>query len=184
LREARTDAQGRFVFDRVIPGPSEVSRVVITEFGNGSQQHMGCWQEPVEVGPGQTVKVKIGGKGRAVIGRVVLKAAPGDHVDWRQNRPATIEKARGFNPLARLFGADPRQNDRFAASLDKDGRFRVDDVPPGRYELTVTIDPLATQGRPGLFAELGRVKVPVAVPEGDDDAPVDLGEIAAEVKGR
>jgi hypothetical protein len=64
-----------------------------------------------------------------------------------------------------------------------DGRFRVDDVLPGRHELTVTLDPSTTQGRPGLVAELGGVKVPVAVPERDDDAPVDLGEIAAEVKG-
>ena len=75
--ETRTDAQGRFVFDRVIPGASEVSRVVVTEFGNGMQQHMGCWQEPVDVAPGQTVLVRIGGKGRPVVGRVVLQAAPG-----------------------------------------------------------------------------------------------------------
>jgi len=180
----RTDAQGRFSFDRVIPGESEVSRVVVTEFGNGSSQHMGCWQEPVDVAPGATVEVKIGGKGRPVIGRVALEAPPGVHVDWRQNRPATIEKARVFNPLQGLFGQDPRQFDRFAASLDKDGRFRVDDVPPGHYELTVTIDAPPALDRPGAVQERGRVKVPVDVPAGDGDAPIDLGEIAATVKGR
>ena len=180
----RTDAQGRFLFDRVIPGASEVARVVVTDFGNGSQQHMGCWQEPVDVAPGQTVLVHIGVRGRPVVGRVVLPAAPGGHVDWRQNRPATIEKARVRNPLQGLFGQDPRQYDRFAASLDKDGWFRVDDVPPGHYELTITIDAPPASDRPGPVKELGRVKVPINVPEGDDDVPVDLGEIEAEVKGR
>ncbi len=145
--ETRTDAQGRFVFDRVIPGASEVSRVVVTDFGNGSQQHMGCWQEPVDVAPGQTVAVKIGGKGRAVVGRIKLQTAPGVRFDWRQNRPATIEKLRVLLPG--LFNADPRQNDRFAGSLDKDGRFRVEDVPPGHYELTVTIDGPPRETGPG-----------------------------------
>jgi hypothetical protein len=182
--ETRTDAQGRFVFERVIPGASEVARVVVTDFGNGSQQHMGCWQEPVDVAPGQTVEVRIGGKGRPVVGRIALQAPPGVHVDWRQNQPATIEKARGFNPFRNLFGPDPRQNDRFAASIDKNGRFQVDDVPPGHYELTITIDALPASDRPGPVQELRRVKVPVDVTEGDDGSAVDLGEIPAEVKGR
>jgi beta-lactamase regulating signal transducer with metallopeptidase domain len=173
----RTDAHGRFVFDRAIPGPSQVARVVVTEFGNGSTQQMGCWQQPVDVQPGETVEVKIGGKGRPVVGQVLLKAAPGVNVDWRRNRPATIERARGFNLLP---GA--RQNDRFAASLDKDGRFRIDDVPPGHYELTVTIDAPPELDRPGPVNEFGRVRVPVDVPEGDSDVPVDLGEIAATVE--
>jgi len=183
--ETRTDLQGNFGFDRVIPGTGEVARVVVTELGNKTQQHMGCWQEPVDVAPGQTVLVHIGARGRPVVGRVVLPAAPGaGPVDWRQNRPATIAKARVFNPLQGLLGKDPHQFDRFAAALDKDGRFRIDDVPPGHYELTVTIDAPLGLNRPGLGGELGRVKIPVDVPKGDDDVPIDLGEIKADVKGR
>jgi len=179
----RTDAQGRFVFDRVIPGASEVARVVVTDFGDGSSQHMGCWEEPVDVEPGATVEVTIGGKGRPVVGRVVLQAAPGVHVDWRTNRPATIEKPRVLNPPPNPIGPDPRRNQRFAANFDKDGRFRIEDVPPGHYELTVTIDAPPAQDQPGPAQELGRVKVPVDVPEIDDGMPVDLGEIEAKVKG-
>jgi hypothetical protein len=130
------------------------------------------------------VQVRIGGKGRPVIGRIALKAAPGAHVDWRQNRPATIEKTRNQNPLLGFFAQDPRQNDRFAAAIDKDGVFRVEDVPPGQYELTVTIDAPPDRNRPGPVQELYRVRVPVVVPEGDAAAPVDVGEIEAEVKGR
>ena len=127
--ESRTDAQGRFVFDRVMPGPGEVSRVLVTDFGNASQQHMGCWQEPVTVVAGQTAEVKIGGKGRAVVGRVALESSARHPRRLAPKPPGDDRTARGFNPLAGLFGQDPHQNDRFAATLDKDGRFRVEDVP-------------------------------------------------------
>ena len=170
----------------MIPGAGEVARVVVTELGNGMPQHMGCWQEPVDVAPGQTVLVHIGGRGRPVVGRVVLQAAPGVRpVDWRQNRPATIEKAAGLQPIAGAprQGSPPVRPVR-RRGLDKDGRFRIDDVPPGHYELTVTIDAPLGLNRPGPAGELGRVKVPVDVPKGDDDVPVDLGEIKADVKGR
>ena len=82
------------------------------------------------------------------------------------------------------FVPDSHQFDRFAAGLDKDGRFRIDDVPPGYYELTVTIDAPPVLNRPGAVEELGRVKVLIDVPKGGDDVPVDLGEIKADVKGR
>jgi beta-lactamase regulating signal transducer with metallopeptidase domain len=181
---ARTDAQGRFAFDRVIPCTSEVSRVVVTEFGNGFAQHMGCWQEPVDIEPGQVALVRIGGKGRPVIGRVALKAAPAVHVDWRQNRPARIAKPQVVAPPQGLRVPDPRRNAHFAANFEKDGRFRVEDVPPGHYDLTFTIDAPPDLDNPGLAKVLGQVTVPVEVPEGDADVPVDLGEIPAEVQGR
>jgi hypothetical protein len=178
--ETRTDAQGRFVFERVVPGACEVSRMVLTEFGDGSGQRMPCWQEPVDVMTGETVEVRVGGKGRPVFGRVVLRAAPGVRVDWRKNRPATVRWARGAE-----FDGVPHPNGQFGANLDKEGRFRVEDVPPGHYDLTITIDAPRAPDRPAApDAELGQAKVRVDVPEGNDGAPVDLGEITAAVKGR
>ena len=182
--ETRTDAQGHFAFDRVIPGASEVARVVVTEFGNGMQQHMGCWQEPVDVAPGQTAAGPHRRQGPAG-GRPGRAAGRARGPRRLAAEPAGDDReAAGLQPVQGLLGQDPHQFDRFAANLDKDGRFRIDDVPPGRYELTVTIDAPAVPDRPGPVEELGRVKVPVDVPEGDDDVPVDLGEIKAEVKGR
>jgi hypothetical protein len=178
-RETRTDAQGDFSFDRVSPGAGEVSRVVLADFADGSGQHVGCWQEPVDAAPGQTVLVHIGVRGRPVVGRIALQAAPGADVDWRQNRPTTLEKDRSTEPVP-----DPNPYVRYAANFDKGGRFRIDDVPPGRYELTVTIDAPPVPGRAEPPRELGKVKLPAEVPPGSDDVPVDLGDIKAEVKGR
>jgi Carboxypeptidase regulatory-like domain len=181
--ETQTDARGRFVFERVIPGPSEVARVVVTELGNGSSQHMGCWQEPLDIVPGETTLARIGGKGRPVIGRIKLPVATAKQLDWRQNRPATLEKTGVGNLVRGGVEEDLHRFDRFAASLDKDGRFRIDDVPPGHYELSVTIDAPPAADKPGPAQELGRVKVSVEVPAGDEDLPVDLGEIVGSVGG-
>ena len=89
----------------------------------------------------------------------------------------------GLKVMAHAHGARGIES-AAAAGIDRDGRFRIDDIPPGHYELTVTIDaPLGLNER-APARELGRVKVPVDVPEGNDDAPVDLGEIPAAVNGR
>ena len=149
-----TDADGRFAFDRVIPGPGSVSRVVVTEFAGGSSQHMGCWQEPLDVQPGATARATIGGKGRAVIGTVVLDGTPETPVNWRQNQPAEITRTRDE------LGEGPRGWDRFAANLEPDGRFRIDDVPPGRYTLTVPVNVPPDPRFCGAGTEIGRARPP------------------------
>ncbi len=177
--QTRTDERGRFVFERVIPGPSEVARVVVTELGNGQSLGMGCWQEPVDVAPGDIVLARIGGTGRPVIGRIKLPDSKAPLVDWRRNRPATLSKLRSGDPVPPGADKDPHWADRFAASLDKDGRFRIDDVPPGRYWLAVRIDPPPAPDARAQARELGLVIISVDIPEGDKDVPVDLGEIEA-----
>ena len=70
-----TDQRGRFAFDRVVPGPGTVWRAVANAATPLGIPAWG-WQEPVEVKPGQTARVRIGGKGRPVIGRVVVDGKP------------------------------------------------------------------------------------------------------------
>jgi beta-lactamase regulating signal transducer with metallopeptidase domain/peroxiredoxin/5-hydroxyisourate hydrolase-like protein (transthyretin family) len=173
--ETQTDGEGRFVFDRIVPGPGTVSRVIVTEFVGGSQQHMPCWQEPYDVKPGGTAEVTVGGKGRAVVGRVVVNGTPDSPLDWRQNSPAEIKL-----PRVKL-GQGPRGGDRYASNLDRDGRFRVDDVPPGRYELTVPVNTPPDPSRGGAGTEIGRATLEFTVPEGPADAPVDVGEVVAKL---
>jgi hypothetical protein len=115
---ARTDDRGRFAFERVIPGQGTVGRVLRTEFAGGGTMFMPCWLEPVEVKPDKTIEVTIGGKGRPVIGRIVLDGVPEAPIDWTQNEPATITTPR--------TGRAPRDFvRRFGSKIDKDGRFRI-----------------------------------------------------------
>jgi hypothetical protein len=62
----------------VIPGRRDVSRVVIADSGTASSRYVGCWEEPAAVEAGQTVGVKIGGKGRPVsvkVGQATIASA-------------------------------------------------------------------------------------------------------------
>ncbi len=172
---ARTDGRGRFAFDRVIPGPGTVARVIRTEFSGGSTTHMPCWLEPVTVKPGQAVGVTIGGKGRPVIGRVVLDGIPEAPVNWTQNMPATLTTPRE-GPGARDFAL------RFGSKIDKDGRFRIEDVTPGHYELRVDVNPCADPQLSGPTTRIGELEMPVTVPEipgGRTNQPLDLGTVTA-----
>src|SRR5262249_48113711 len=63
LQEATTDLQGRFVFDRVAPGHTQVSW--------SPEGYLAAWDH-VTVGPGATVHVPLGDQGLPVVGRVAL----------------------------------------------------------------------------------------------------------------
>jgi thiol-disulfide isomerase/thioredoxin/protocatechuate 3,4-dioxygenase beta subunit len=174
----RTDERGRFAFDRVIPGPGTVSRSIITAYTGGSQTHTPGWYEPVEVKPGQTAQAKIGSKGRPVIGRVVLDGTPEAPVDWTQNNPVTIMTPRKEWTSARTYYA------RFASNIEKDGRFRIDDVPTGHYELEVDVDVVPDPAFCGAGTKIGQAKVTVTMPEvpgGRSNEPLDLGTITAKL---
>ena len=121
--------------------------------------------------PGQTSRVQVGGKGRPVIGRVVVDGTPDAPVDWTKNHPVAIHV-----PHEEL--KDSLDWRTFGSHLDKDGRFRIEDVPPGKYVLEASVN----AGRPG--DEAGIVRMPVTVPEAPDgrpDDPFDVGTITIEL---
>ena len=164
-----TDSQGRFAIDRVIPGVGRIARVLDTTY-----RTEWCGQESVEVKPGQTTQLRLGGKGRPVIGRVVLDGTPREPVDWRTNDAAVLELPRA----ERRKATTPWLT--FASGFDEDGRFRIEDVAPGTYELKIPVNSPAdrrTWGTPR--AKMGEATLPVNVPEGPDDQPVDIGDVKA-----
>ena len=170
-----TDQRGRFTFDRVVPGPGIARRYVTNTAAPLALPAWG-WQEPVDVKPNQTVRVQIGGKGRPVLGRVVIDGNPEVPVDWTKNQPVVIQ-------LPVDEREDPLGGRRFSSHIDKDGRFRVEDVPPGNYVLEVTIDAASYPPVVGAAAD-GQAKMPVTVPAapaGRPDDPLDLGTITAEL---
>jgi beta-lactamase regulating signal transducer with metallopeptidase domain/thiol-disulfide isomerase/thioredoxin len=159
-----TDARGQFTFDRVVPGRGTAWRNIPTADRRGNPGR--SWPEPVEVKPGQTARVQVGGKGRAVIGRFVFEGKPDTPVDWTQNVPVEIQDS----PLTRLA----------YANLDKDGGFRVDDLPPGRYVLQLRVSRNYVPQTPTAATETGWMQRELVVPDapaGQSDQPLDLGAI-------
>ncbi len=171
-----TDDHGRFTFERVMPGRGSVSRVLVTNLGRFSI-HSTRGGPAVDVRPGQTMRVRIGGKGRPVIGRVVLDRTPETPIDWTHNSPVFMTRPKHENEATSDYvGA--------GSNLDKDGRFRLDDVTPGTYELTITVNarPDSQVFDPGN--DLGSLRMSVTVPEipgGRSDQPLDLGSLTVKL---
>src|SRR5262249_21252295 len=66
-----------------------------------------------------------------------------------------------------------------AVKVEPDGTFRVDDVPLGAYDLSITVNEPLPGNQCGLGGEmLGSVRSKVTVPEGPtSDTPVDVGTL-------
>ena len=65
---------------------------------------------------------------------MVLDGTPPEPVDWRTNDPAVLDQPRA----ERRNATTPWQT--FASGFDADGRFRIEDVAPGTYELTIPVN--------------------------------------------
>jgi beta-lactamase regulating signal transducer with metallopeptidase domain len=173
----RTDQDGRFTFDRVLPGLVQISRPVkvadaeeISAFNlNGMFQH-------VKVASEDETRVLLGGQGRKVTGKFVGLDSwegathhfhpeaphigfPGDNGAWAAFSQL---KASSIGPL--LF--------RDKQPINKDGTFTIENMLPGRYQLFVSA--------PGFqnYAVSAQIQVEPEVP-GEGPAPLELKEIAA-----
>jgi thiol-disulfide isomerase/thioredoxin len=222
--EATADAAGRFVFPRVPPvdikvfhapkvGRAEESVIPVTQLTNLTLQ------------PGETRQVTLGGQGRPVTGRLVLKNSNKlidwqDQVFWidsvapepsdcpnfdaisheyrlarnaaktRQEMDAAQDRylsehdriarqlcAYYSSPAGRQYWFSKR---RFVLRLAQDGSFRIDDVPGGKYQLTVDLRELDTKmsryNAPLIALHQQEIEVP-DTPAGGEGSPLDLGAI-------
>ena len=197
---ATTDAAGRFRFERVPGGSVQVSR-----YFNFNRSGLG------EVGIGAPTQVKVvGGKvaeiivaspGRAIIGRLSL-ARPIPGFDWRDDLQRLVQVREDLPPVE--IGGMPRKTQEYVRSMragqrynaktgkhfltiQPDGAFRIDDVPPGQYRLQLSVrrppvDPTSPVVEWDRQPELGKLVRPITVPEADGTAPtIDLGDIVIPV---
>ncbi len=171
--ETWTDAKGRFVFPHARPGTSKICRSIMDD----KDALASNYAVQVEVESGKTARVELGGTkgsavGRTVVGRVVAPAGATRKIDWANDRFARLtwegESARHKGPK------------RYWFNVGLDGRFRVDDVLPGRYELSVKLY-APREGPAGTWEDtIGKAEHEFTVPAaaGDrDNTPVDLGEV-------
>ena len=181
---ALTDDEGRFHMEQVPPGGIMVGRVIRSQFSNG---------QAVEIQPGVNRRIVLGDSGRTVAGRVLVLDEAADWESW--NHPAFLRSS--LPPLEQPKFNDAAQEGAWARTywnsaagearqvagvpyvltLEPNGRFRADDVPPGDYELEIHYhEPSASTGAPDVCRGLLKQKVTIPkAPAGQPDAPVDLG---------
>ncbi|MGD0388343.1 MAG: carboxypeptidase regulatory-like domain-containing protein [Tepidisphaeraceae bacterium] len=108
---AKTDDDGKFVLDRVPPGSWTIGRRVTLSNNSWTDAAI----QSVEVDPGKTVSVQVGGTGRAVVGKVMLSPELSGRSDWAYNfcRIMSSQRVAFTGPpmplLVRMSSAETRQ---------------------------------------------------------------------------
>ena len=163
---------GRFSFDRVPPGVYEV-RLVYDLDGNG--ELLDCSKVSVSVRPGEVADCVIGATSRTIAGQIALIGENPGEFDWR----LAESRFRPQTPVLEL-GSDGGRD--FPLLLRMDGSFQVFDVPPGDYELTVSLRSVPDEH--GQSRILGTLSEEIVVSLTDDgtDEPFDAGTLRLQIK--
>jgi uncharacterized GH25 family protein len=148
-----TDANGRFVFDRVVPGEGWIGRQILVMVDTGTSEVTSSSMVPIKFTAGKTTHLDLGASGRPVLGQLQSAGAKPE-VPWNFIMVQAAGNSRTFR-----------------ATVDRDGNFCIDDVPPGDYSLSVQF----LKPRPGgSRLDRQRFSVP-AINEKLLERPVDLG---------
>jgi hypothetical protein len=181
--DVTTGPDGRFVFERAFPGEGRVGRSMLLMVDEGATEVTSSRRDTVVLAAGQTSVIELGGVGRPVMGKLAPPERHQGKVLWNfalvhvqadvppapdvpPDLPDAAELEREWREaLNELRAASPY----FSVSVDRDGSFRVEDVPAGIYKLSVRFQ----QDAPGQLANY-EFSVPV-MESGRSDQPLDLG---------
>ena len=189
-----SDVRGRFAFDFVPPGKFRVFRMIPTERGANSGPG-----KVVEVRPGTTTTLKLGGEGRPVVGRFKI-TNPYVAIDWPGNDswvymhsitpqpPKDLKTREDFEAwrqkpeIERAY--DAARN--YPVRVKADGSFRIDEVVPGKYEMQIQLlDPRDSDAR-AYSKYIAQTTKSLEVPEPEagskDNAPLDIGTFEISLK--
>jgi beta-lactamase regulating signal transducer with metallopeptidase domain/thiol-disulfide isomerase/thioredoxin/protocatechuate 3,4-dioxygenase beta subunit len=186
-----TDAQGRFAFAFVPPGKYSIYRMIPT--GNGGSS--GGPREVVQVQPGETASVKVGGTGRPVVGRMKV-LNPYVAIDWSTGRNyfsansiyprppenlasrEEIEAWRNQPEIQKAYDAVRHYPMRMAA----DGSFRMDEVLPGKHEMFIQILDPRDPNAMAYSKYITSATKEFEVPQSDARDPLDIGAFEISLK--
>jgi hypothetical protein len=169
--ETQTDKNGNFVFSRVLPDEGVVTRAIPIDARVKRFTH----SVSVNVKSGQTTRVQIGGTGRPVVGKIVIPEMIEDKFDW-QYTSHSLRVSSPNSPYRIL-----------ALEFDKDGSFRVEDVPAGDYYIYVHAYEPPPNTRTPRGERIGVLSHPFNIPkmpDGRSNEPLDLGILEMEVVGK
>jgi RNA polymerase sigma factor (sigma-70 family) len=184
---ATTDDSGRFAFERVMPGEVVISRMILIKQLVSSSEWGHSHGVELDVAPRTTARLTMGGTGRPVIGRVTAPREVAGPVDWTYSRNWLNPKVTPLDAVMSRTGLKKglrRPPGGCTVKLEADGSFRVEDVDPGTYLLSIAVNtPPRDPHRPGignnLLATVQREVVVPAMSSGRSDEPMDLGVIQA-----
>lgn len=199
--DVTTGEGGRFVLERVFPGKGRIGRRIIFMVDDGATEVTSSQQVSAVFTSGKVTHLELGGTGHRVVGTLASPADMPEKVLWNfamvrvqtdltrppsPTVPAEIaddpNKRRiwwltvGQAQQAAVDAYEQRrsQSPYFTATVDRHGKFQIDDVPPGAYVLSVSFSRQA----PGVLVN-HRFSVPPEK-EGQAAEPVELGLLTLE----
>jgi hypothetical protein len=164
----QTDAKGRFRFDRVPPGPGMLAGPRL-HFASDSSGLAISRQVPYSVAAGETIQMVLGGTGRPVTGKLAFPEGIRPFFGWPMG-------------IGTLTASD---SSVYRFNINRDGTFRVEDIPAGRYELRIDFRSLVPGDGSPEHPLLGYVTKTFTIPEmptGRSDRALDLGTLVVERK--
>lgn len=174
--EARTDDQGKFRMERVYPGSGFIG---LDNLNSRESHPKSSVRYPIRLKPGESRRIDLGGVGRAVVGQLTWKDDESTKVSWDRINISMSEKP--LRGLARRLIQSKAESRAIWASTksELDGSFRIDDVPPGEYLISIAIS-----FGPPSFKE---IRKEVTVPRDNNQPiterePVNLGTLTLEPK--
>jgi peroxiredoxin len=203
---ADPDPSGHFAFDRVPPGDRLVAmqcrfgdeRRSMTVTSHGV---------PVWVKPGETSEITIGGTGRRVIGHMTVNGGPATDVDWQRDahtlnshlpepptlKPPDVSKAKSDEERQNLWNAYnerqrqywqtdeglalQRQQRSYVLMFGTNATFRIENVPPGTYDLSMYLTEQTDEYNSRQVGNLYKQVVIPAAPADRPNEPFDLGAL-------
>jgi formylglycine-generating enzyme required for sulfatase activity/beta-lactamase regulating signal transducer with metallopeptidase domain len=169
----RTSRDGSFRVENLPPGKYRFSRMMMWELqaadgGGATSMGTGTHGVRVEVRPGETSEVTIGGAGRRVEGRLV----PEPSTDGEQIQLGSLE--------ARYFTLVEDKADGFGGhvlvmDIHDDGTFAIPDVKPGRYNTHLTYRESMNARDREVVVTPASFDIPSPTP-GHEEGPYDVGE--------
>jgi RNA polymerase sigma factor (sigma-70 family) len=140
--QTTTDAAGNFTFEKVPPGPCEISRRNLDH------------QVLVRISSGTTSQVTLGGSGTSVVGDVTVPEAT-NPIDWSTvwvkltsnaaNPPGprplreSFSSAAAFEQAWQAWRAAIDAETHVSEACDTNGAFTLPDVPAGVYEMRIEL---------------------------------------------
>jgi protocatechuate 3,4-dioxygenase beta subunit len=203
--EAEADADGKFVFAKLKPGMWEVSEMP-SDDSPAAIRSAREYQKTIELAPGQTGHVTLGGTGRPVVGKIEWpegKPPEGDlahiggslsiKIPQRASPPKEVVDQGPDAVRAWLKQWDTSEEGKQwrknlpdgsrcsqMVTVDPRGSIHIEGVEAGKYELDIYVQEKGDT-LPWERSPLRRYECDVSVPEipgGVSEEPLDLGKVA------
>jgi RNA polymerase sigma factor (sigma-70 family) len=186
-----SDADGRFVVDRIPPGPhGQCQRYAPNRDGSGGHAISGV-RASFDIAPGGTTTLHLGSPGRTVIGTLALPTGFPHEIDWGKLKvgvslqPPRVNWGRDGNEAGRSW-AEFLQSDvgrmygRTNVKPAADRSFRIEGLPAADYVLAVSASGAAVVGGAKPDGEFLRGSAEFTIPAvrpAAEPPPIDLGAI-------